>query len=112
MKIDYDRLLKVASGELTGRRCGKTTLACYSVVGTLDVSNDGDIWCMVKYYKDCEFIIRMLVEILRDSGYNVSNVRLHAHVIELYNGRSIRFVCRDDERVAGTHGWWVDFVDY
>jgi hypothetical protein len=111
--IDIERLHKVANGELKGRRVGKTTLACYDVVGTLDVTECLDVVCVVKLIRDVRYISRMLVDILTENGYTFRE-RKSDGGIRLYDGRWITFIREDDcyKNLCGYRGCIVDFVDY
>jgi hypothetical protein len=111
--MNLERLHKVSNGELVGRRVGKTTLDCYSVVGTLDVTEDGDIYCLSKLIKDIDRLIQMLVPILNRCGYSIADVKHRKHVIILHNGRVLRFIKNRPENLLGVNdGYYVDFVDY
>jgi hypothetical protein len=113
MKLDMDRLHKVANGELTGRGVGKTTLACYNVIGTLDTTEHHDVVCIIKFMRDIKYISRMLVDILEENGYTFRERKADGS-IRLHDGRWITFIREDesDQKLCGYHGCYVDFVDY
>ena len=109
--LDIDRLLKVALGELKGRGVGKTTLACSQVVGTLQTTDDGIIYCTVKLIKHIGYMKDMLVRILEDYDYRVVEQRRSDFSMKLNNGRVIQFIRGDEYKMEGLRGWRVEFDD-
>lgn len=65
MKTDLNRLHKVAEGELTGPRCGKTFLQCHVAAGFIELGFT-EIICVVSEYQDINHIVPMLKGILEE----------------------------------------------
>lgn len=111
MPTDIHRLHQVVLGELRGRRVGKTFAACHEVVGDILVDSLGMVVCVVKFERDVNWIVPMLVEVMAEYGLTVSKCR---ELRYMCNGKVIQFISslRLNNSIITQDYNLVNFVDY
>jgi hypothetical protein len=119
MKLDTERALHVLENHIRDRRCGKTTIALSNVCNHLLLGNQ-EIYCRLATYRQFQWILPMLTEIIRDNyqsdGLQILSVRKHDHEIRTTLGTIGFFTGSmedyENDWLRGREGLIVDLVDY
>lgn len=90
MNTDIDRLHNVVDGTLKGQQVGKTFAKCHEVAGLVELGFT-DIYCIVREYKDIEYIMLMVYGVFLDHDLDTTFFQLST---QLYSTAeiNIRFI--------------------
>lgn len=106
MPTDLDRLHAVVSGELEGRRIGKTFAQCHAVASVIELG-ETEVMVAMPRYDWFNHVSPMLADILVERGLGVP-VRRSQWEWQLPSGAVIRFAGSDaEQRLLGSHATMI-----
>ena len=101
MKTNIDHLHKVVSGEVQGRRIGKTFARIHELASCLEVSNIKNGIVYIQYEHDMQYLLPMIRDVFHERSLEYSFRR--PDNILICNGVIIRFIPYQErvERLRG-----------
>lgn len=102
------------------RQSGKTFAACYDVIGAIQLSKKTNIICLIKKFRDIEYIQPMLFNIFSENGLRVEGLKKSLTkqldyikvVDEKKREFGVYFIVDSPNVFIGYDGFWVSFIDY
>lgn len=105
MKTNIDQLHKVVSGEVYGRRCGKTFARCHELAAQIELG-EKDILCVITHLQDVRYLAPMIKDVFADHNLPFEMVKNNEAKCGDCN---IRFIPRDQaiNKIEGFRGGFV-----